>query len=233
MRQTDDLAPADRRMYATRDVTATVEHLGLITASIVSKKLAAGLEHLVLDVKCGNGAVMQDAEEARRLAESMVAVGNGAGMKTSALLTDMSVPLAWSAGNALEVHEAVSYLKEPASRHPRLHEVVMALGSALLVQAGVCPDSSAASIALLDTLDSGAALSAWASSIEAMGGDPKVIENPERVLPQTPVVRPIRAPRSGVLSGYNVRQVGMLWSARWDAQPRGDRSFGGIESNRP
>ncbi|HBS19932.1 MAG TPA: thymidine phosphorylase [Flavobacteriales bacterium] len=209
VRQTDDLAPADRRMYATRDVTATVEHLGLITASIVSKKLAAGLQHLVLDVKCGNGAVMQDAEEARRLAESMVAVGNGAGMKTSALLTDMSVPLAWSAGNALEVQEAVSYLMDPASRHPRLHEVVMALGSTLLVQAGVCPDPSSATTALLSALDSGSALSAWAASIEAMGGDPKVTENPEKVLPQAPVVRPIRAPRSGVLSGYDVRQVGM------------------------
>ena len=135
----------------------------------MSKKLAAGLEHLVLDVKCGNGAVMQDVEKCRRLAEGMVAVGNGAGMKTSALLTDMSVPLAWSAGNALEVHEAVSYLKDPSARHPRLHEVVMALGSALLVQSGVCPDASSASQALLHTLDSGSALSAWAASIEAMG----------------------------------------------------------------
>lgn len=209
VRQTEDLAPADRRMYATRDVTATVENLGLITASIVSKKLAAGLEHLVLDVKCGNGAVMQDVEQAQRLAESMVAVGNGAGMKTSALLTDMSVPLAWSAGNAVEVHEAVSYLKEAPSRHPRLHAVVMRLGSALLLQAGCFQDEKAALEALTQTLDSGSALAAWAASIEAMGGDPKVIDDPGKVLPQAPVTRPIRAPRSGLLSGYDVRQVGM------------------------
>ena len=125
VRQTVDLAPADRRMYATRDVTATVENLGLITASIVSKKLAAGLSHLVLDVKCGNGAVMQDVGMAKALAQSMVNVGQGAGMHTSALLTDMSVPLAWSAGNAVEVQEAVEYLKGLGKRHPRLDEVVL------------------------------------------------------------------------------------------------------------
>ena len=140
VRQTDDLAPADRRMYATRDVTATVEHLGLITASIVSKKLAAGLEHLVLDVKCGNGAVMQDVENARRLAESMVAVGNGAGMKTSALLTDMSVPLAWSAAMPLKcTRPCLTSRTQVLGTSPARR--VMALGSALLVESGVCPDA--------------------------------------------------------------------------------------------
>ena len=172
VRQTDDLAPADRRMYATRDVTATVEHLGLITASIVSKKLAAGLEHLVLDVKCGNGAVLQDVEAARRLAESMVAVGNGAGMKTSALLTDMSVPLAWSAGNALEVKEAVDYFREPSSRHPRLDEVVLALGSRLLVQANQFTTSEEARSALKNVRDNGRALEIWAGQIEAKEATP-------------------------------------------------------------
>ena len=209
VRQTEELAPADRRMYATRDVTATVEHLGLITASIVSKKLAAGLEHLVLDVKCGNGAVLQDVALARQLVESMVAVGNGAGMKTSALLTDMSVPLAWSAGNALEVKEAVDYFRDPASRHPRLDEVVLALGARLLVQADQCTTTEEARQILENVRDNGRALEIWAEQIEAMDGDPRVIDDPEKVLAQAPIVKPVRAPRSGTLTGYDVRQVGM------------------------
>jgi thymidine phosphorylase len=209
VRQTDELAPADRRMYATRDVTATVENLGLITASIVSKKLAAGLQHLVLDVKCGNGAVMQDPVAARALAQSMVDVGNGAGMTTSALLTDMSVPLAWSAGNAVEVLEAVRYFTVPKSRHPRLNEVVLALGELLLVQSGLFHSTLEARAELERVRDNGMALEMWGRSIEAMGGDPRVTERPEDVLPTAPVVRPVPAPRSGVLSGYDVRQVGM------------------------
>ena len=209
VRQTDDLAPADRRMYATRDVTATVENLGLITASIISKKLAAGLSHLVLDVKCGNGAVMQDSAVARALAEGMVAVGNGAGMRTSAILTDMSVPLAWSAGNALEVKEAVEYFKDPNSRHPRLDEVVLRLGEQLLLQSGLMNDSHDAREALKRVRDNGQALECWAKSIEAMKGDPRVVDRPEDILPRAPYVREIRAPRSGILSGFDVRQVGM------------------------
>jgi thymidine phosphorylase len=209
VRQTDDLAPADRRMYATRDVTATVENLGLITASIVSKKLAAGLQHLVLDVKCGNGAVMQDIEAARALAQSMVDVGNGAGMRTSALLTDMSVPLAWSAGNALEVLEAVHYFREPESRHPRLNEVVLSLGEALLVQANVTRDAREARALLERVRDDGTALECWARSVEAMGGDPRVMDRPESVLPSAKVIREVKAPRTGALTGYDVREVGM------------------------
>ena len=209
VRQTDDLAPADRRMYATRDVTATVENLGLITASIISKKLAAGLSHLVLDVKCGNGAVMQDSAVARALAESMVAVGNGAGMRTSAILTDMSVPLAWSAGNALEVKEAVEYFKDPNSRHPRLDEIVLRLGEQLLLQSGLMNDSHDAREALMRVRDNGEALECWAKSIEAMKGDPRVVDRPEDILPRAPYVREIRASRSGILSGFEVRQVGM------------------------
>ena len=209
VRQTDDLAPADRRMYATRDVTATVENLGLITASIVSKKLAAGLDHLVLDVKCGNGAVMQDPAEARLLAESMVAVGRGAGMNTSALLTDMSVPLAWSAGNAVEVHEAVSYLRNDGPSHPRLDDVVMSLGAKLLVQAEVHDTNASAQRQLRQVLDNGRALESFAQSVAQMGGDAAVAERPAQVLPQAAVVRPVVAPQAGTLTAYDVRQVGM------------------------
>ena len=225
VRQTDDLAPADRRMYATRDVTATVENLGLITASIVSKKLAAGLEHLVLDVKCGNGAVMQDPAEARMLAESMVAVGNGAGVNTSALLTDMSVPLAWSAGNAVEVHEAVSYLRNDCPRHPRLDEVVMSLGASLLVQAGMHGTKADARKQLKQVLDNGRALELFAQSVEHMGGDAAVAERPEQVLPLAPVVRPVLAPRAGVLTSYDVRHVGMAVVELGGGRTRPDASI--------
>jgi thymidine phosphorylase len=197
-------------MYATRDVTATVEHMGLITASIVSKKLAAGLEHLVLDVKCGNGAVMQDRDKARALAQSMVDVGNSAGMTTSALLTDMSVPLAWSAGNAVEVKEAVAYLSDARSRHPRLDAVVMALGEKLLLQSGKFNAAVDAREALERVRDNGRALEVWAQGIEAMGGDPRVTESPESTLPRAAVVRAVKAKQSGQLSGYDVRQVGMV-----------------------
>ena len=225
VRQTDDLAPADRRMYATRDVTATVENLGLITASIVSKKLAAGLQHLVLDVKCGNGAVMQDPAEARMLAESMVAVGNGAGMNTSALLTDMSVPLAWSAGNAVEVHEAVSYLRNDHPRHPRLHEVVMSLGARLLVQAGMHGTTDEARQQLTHVLDNGRALELFAQSVARMGGEAAVADRPDQVLPQAPVVRPVLAPRAGVLTSYDVRQVGMVVVELGGGRTRPDASI--------
>ena len=225
VRQTDDLAPADRRMYATRDVTATVENLGLITASIVSKKLAAGLQHLVLDVKCGNGAVMQDPAEARALAESMVAVGNGAGMNTSALLTDMSVPLAWSAGNAVEVHEAVSYLRNDGPRHPRLDEVVMSLGAKLLVQAGMHATPDDARRQLKHVLDNGKALELFAQSVAHMGGDATVAEKPEEVLPQALVVRPVLAPKAGVLTSYDVRQVGMAVVELGGGRTRPDASI--------
>jgi thymidine phosphorylase len=225
VRQTDDLAPADRRMYATRDVTATVEHLGLITASIVSKKLAAGLEHLVLDVKCGNGAVMQDRVSARALAESMVAVGNGAGMNTSALLTDMSVPLAWSAGNAVEVQEAVAYLRNDGPRHPRLDEVVMSLGTKLLVQAGIQGTTSDARHQLRQVLDNGRALELFAQSVSRMGGDPAVAEKPVQVLPQASFVRPVHAPFEGTLTAYDVRQVGMAVVELGGGRTRPDASI--------
>src|SRR3954463_2398360 len=130
--QTADLAPADRRLYAIRDVTATVESIDLITASILSKKLAAGLHGLVMDVKCGSGAFMSNAKDAKALAESLVLVANGAGLPTSALLTDMKEPLASTAGNAVEVAYAVEYLTG-RRREPRFHEVTVALSAEMLV----------------------------------------------------------------------------------------------------
>src|SRR5690554_2639295 len=154
--QTGDLAPADKRFYATRDITATVESVALITASILSKKLAAGLEGLVLDVKVGNGAVMQNEEDALELAESLVTVANGAGLPTSAILTDMNEVLAHSAGNAIEVREAIRYLTGEY-RAPRLHQVTVALAAEMLVL-GKLADSTEAAVAKVEhALASGSA----------------------------------------------------------------------------
>jgi thymidine phosphorylase len=224
VRQTDDLAPADRIMYATRDVTATVENLGLITTSIVSKKLAAGLSHLVLDVKCGNGAVMQDVDAARALAQSMVDVGVGAGMNSRAVMTDMSVPLAWSAGNSLEVREAVDYLSGSAERHPRLNEVVLVLGSSLLGMSGQCTNPTIARQQLEEVRDNGRALELLGQSIEAMGGNPLVLDRSD-IMPHAPVVRAWKAPRSGVISGFDVRGVGMAVVALGGGRTRPDQTI--------
>ena len=150
--QTTDLAPADKRLYGIRDVTATVESVPLITASILSKKLAAGLDALVMDVKTGNGAFMPTLAKSRTLAHSIVSVANGAGMPTRALITDMSQPLTRSAGNALEVAEAVQYLTG-ARREPRLHEVTMALCSEMLVLAKLATSATRARAMLQKVLD--------------------------------------------------------------------------------
>ena len=154
--QTADLAPADKRLYAIRDVTATVESIPLITASILSKKLAAGLQGLVMDVKTGSGAFMAKEKDARDLAKTLVAVASGAGLKTTALITDMDEPLATAAGNAVEVMNAVCYLTGK-QRDARLHEVTMALGAELLVTGGLAKSVAAAQKMLQRALDDGTA----------------------------------------------------------------------------
>tara|TARA_B110000503_G_scaffold139705_1_gene228716 strand:+ start:1454 stop:2788 length:1335 start_codon:yes stop_codon:yes gene_type:complete len=175
--QTADLAPADRRMYATRDVTATVEQYGLITASILSKKLAAGLEHLVMDIKVGNGAFMKDLDAARALAHSLCKVGTDAGMPTEALLTSMDQPLAHSAGNALEVMEAVRYLQGNIDSE-RLDEVTRTLVSMLLRQSSLASSDEKAAAMIDDALRSGRAAEHFGRSIAAMGGPVDFMERP-------------------------------------------------------
>ena len=179
--QTADLAPADRRMYATRDVTATVEQYGLITASILSKKLAAGVDHLVMDIKVGNGAFMQDMESARALAHSLCQVGTEAGMPTEALLTNMDQPLAHTAGNALEVMEAISYLKG-AVHSERLDEVTRALVGMLLQQSGLASSRDGAHVMLEEALTSGRAAEYFGRSVAAMGGPIDLMEAPHSYL---------------------------------------------------
>src|ERR1700734_4212660 len=167
--QTADLAPADRRLYAIRDVTATVESVALITASILSKKLAAGLQGLVMDVKAGSGAFMASLSGARELAQSLASVATGAGLPTVSLITDMSEPLASAAGNAVEIRNAVDYLTG-ARRDERLDQVTMALGAELLALSGLARDAAAGAAALKHSLETGAAAERFERMIAALGG---------------------------------------------------------------
>ncbi|MCL4160938.1 UNVERIFIED_CONTAM: hypothetical protein GTU68_035338, partial [Idotea baltica] len=166
--QTGDLAPADKRFYATRDVTATVESIDLITASILSKKLAAGLDALVMDVKTGSGAFMSEYEGAKGLAESIVGVANGAGVKTSALITDMNEPLAGCAGNALEVLDAIKFLRGENTRS-RLDSVVMSLSAELLVLGGLAKERDEARLLLKKALESGKAAEVFSKMVSGLG----------------------------------------------------------------
>lgn len=206
--QTSDLAPADKRFYATRDITATVESIDLITASILSKKLAAGLEALVMDVKVGNGAFMPSYQESKALAESIVGVANGAGVRTSALLTDMNEPLCRAAGNALEVRDAIGFLKGESER-TRLHEVVMALSAELLVLGKLASDAPSAQEMLESALGSGRAVESFARMVSGLGGPSDLVETPGRHLPEAPVIRDILAEDAGVVSACGTRELGL------------------------
>jgi thymidine phosphorylase len=206
--QTQDLAPADKRIYATRDVTATVESIPLITASILSKKLAAGLDALVMDVKAGSGAFMPTMAQSVALAESIVAVGNGAGVKTSALITDMNESLAPCAGNAIEVQCAVDYLTGK-SRPARLHEVTMALAAELLVTSGVAKDSMAGSALLVRSLEQGRAAEVFAKMVSALGGPNDFIEQPAKYLQAAKVTVAVKAPRDGFIVAIDTRALGL------------------------
>lgn len=206
--QTGDLAPADKRFYATRDITATVESVPLITASILSKKLAAGLEGLVLDVKVGNGAVMQDIEKATELANSLVTVANGAGLPTSAILTDMNEVLAKSAGNAIEVIEAIRYLTGDY-RAPRLHEVTVALCAEMLVLGGLAETEEVARDNVLRALESGAAAEIFAKMIKELGGPGDLLTNYSKYLTLAPVAKPVFAAQTGIVTHIDTRAVGM------------------------
>ena len=207
--QTAELAPADKRIYATRDVTATVESIPLITASILSKKLSAGLDALVMDVKVGSGAFMPTLEKSRELARSIVDVGNGAGVKTSALLTDMNEPLAPCAGNAIEVRCAIDYLTGK-SRPARLHEVTLALSAQLLVTAGISNSTGEAREGLNACLENGRAAERFAKMVSALGGPADLLENPDKYLRVAPLIKRVLAPRSGFVAACDTRRVGMI-----------------------
>ncbi len=206
--QTAALAPADRRLYAIRDVTATVDSVPLITASILSKKLAAGLQSLVLDVKIGSGAFMVSLEEAETLARSLVGVANGAGVKTTALITDMNEPLADAAGNALEIENCLAFLRgEKAGT--RLETVVMAFSAEMLLSSGFSTNSQEAEATVRQALESGAALDHFGRMVHLLGGPHDFIERSDAYLQKAPVVLPVEAPRAGFLVACDARAVGM------------------------
>jgi thymidine phosphorylase len=206
--QTADLAPADKRLYAIRDVTATVESIPLITASILSKKLAAGLHGLAMDVKVGSGAFMSTQAQGRALAESLVAVANGAGLATHALLTDMEEPLASVAGNAIEVAYALDHLTG-RRREPRFHDVTVALGAEMLLLGGLAPDLVAARAMIERVFANGAAAECFARMVGALGGPSDLLERPDRHLAAAPIRRAVPAPRSGVVTAIDTRGVGL------------------------
>jgi thymidine phosphorylase len=206
--QTDDLAPADRRLYAIRDVTATVESIGLITASILSKKLAAGLDALVMDVKTGSGAFMAELWGARELARSIVDVANGAGLKTAALITDMNQALGRNVGNALEVAESIDYLTGKA-RDPRLHDATIALAGELLVLGGLANNAESGRTKAETALSSGKAAEIFGRMAAALGGPNDLMQDPAAHLKAAPVVKPCFATGSGTIAKIDARAIGV------------------------
>ena len=203
-----DIAPADKRLYAVRDVTATVESLDLITASILSKKLAAGLDGLVLDVKVGSGAFMKSADEARALAQALVQTANLAGCPTTALITNMNAPLAPALGNALEVAEVMKVLR--GSERGPLYELTLALGAQLLFSGGVFTSEDAAREALSNVIVSGAAAERFGKMIVAMGGPLGFVDNPQRYLPEAPVIREVTSLEGGYVSAIDGEALGLV-----------------------
>lgn len=227
--QTADLAPADRRLYAIRDVTATVESVPLITASILSKKLAEGLDALILDVKTGNGAFMTTLEQARELARSLVDVANGAGVKTAALITDMNESLASAAGNAVEVMNAVRFLTGQ-HRDPRLEAVTVALGAEVLVLGGLAADTADGKRRIEQAFVSGRAAEIFGRMVTALGGPADFIDDPAAHLKFAPVTRATAPERPGIVEAVDSRAVGIavieLGGGRARPEDRIDHSVG-------
>jgi pyrimidine-nucleoside phosphorylase len=203
--QTASLAPADKKLYALRDVTATVESIPLISASIMSKKLAEGSNALVLDVKCGDGAFMKDPDHARMLATSMVAIGRQAGVRTEAVITDMDAPLGSAVGNAIEIIECIETLK--GSGPPALTAVATYLASRMVLLAGREQHEGAATARAAAALSSGRALETFACMIERQGGNPRVVED-YSLLPSAPDREICRASRDGYLAAMKAEAVG-------------------------
>lgn len=205
--QTSDLALADKRFYGIREITETIDSVPLITASILSKKLSAGLNGLVMDIKTGNGAFMSKFEDAKRLAQSMVCVAKGAGLSACAFLTNMNEVLGKNVGNALEVIEAVDYLKG-RYRDPRFNEIVMTLCRESLTLNGLAQTREEAMTKLQDALDSGRAAEKFAKMVAALGGPTDFIENPEKHLPKASVIRPVFAKESGYVTAMDTYKIG-------------------------
>ncbi len=205
--QTAEIDPADKKLYALRDVTGTVAVRGLIVSSIMSKKLAAGADIIVLDVKCGSGSFMKTEADARLLAREMVDVGNAAGRKTAALITDMDEPLGRAVGNALEVREAIAALK--GEFRGDLTELCLTIGSSVLLLGGLASSEADARARLQRTIDDGSALRKLGDFIRAQGGDETVIQDPSR-LPTAPVKFPVITNEQGYVNQMNAEGIGLV-----------------------
>lgn len=207
MGQTADLAPADKKLYALRDVTATVDNMSLIASSIMSKKLAAGADAIVLDVKTGSGAFMKAEEDAMALAHEMVRIGSHSGRKTIAVVSDMDQPLGYAVGNALEVKEAIGTL---AGKGPEdFVELCLTLGSCMLMAGGKAKSHEEARRKLMETITSGSALKKLAEFVEAQGGDSRAVYDTD-LLPKANIIRPVPAPQSGYISHITCDEVGVV-----------------------
>jgi thymidine phosphorylase len=230
--QTADLAPADRRLYAIRDVTGTVETIPLLTSSILSKKLAAGLHGLAMDVKFGSGAFLPPLEKARELAAALVSVANGAGLPTTALLTDMDEPLASAAGNGLEVAYALDHLTG-RRREPRFHAVTVALGAQMLLLGKLAATIEDATAKIEAAFASGAAAERFARMVVALGGPADLLERPQAHLAAAPLVRPVLPERAGTVTKIDTRAVGLavvaLGGGRTRPQDAIDHGVGIVE----
>lgn len=207
MGQTADIAPADKKLYALRDVTATVDNMSLIASSIMSKKLAAGADAIVLDVKTGSGAFMKKEKDSRLLAKEMVKIGNSAGRRTVAVISDMDQPLGYAVGNAIEVREVIETLngRGPAD----LEELCVTLGTHMLLCAGKAATEADAEKMLKETVQSGAALKKFAEFVSAQGGDSDCIYHPEK-LPQASIVKEVTALETGYIKKILCEEIGVV-----------------------
>ena len=207
MGQTADLVPADRKLYALRDVTGTVPSIPLIVSSIMSKKLASGADVIVLDVKCGDGSFMKTPEQAEELARNLTAIGRLAGKRCAAIITDMDQPLGFAVGNALEVREAIAVLK--GEEEGDLLRLCLALGSCMLTEAGFADTKDAAEAMLRETIRNGSALEKLAEMVRAQGGDAAAVYNPA-LLPKAPFVLALPSPAGGTVSRIHAEAVGLV-----------------------
>jgi pyrimidine-nucleoside phosphorylase len=207
--QTAEIAPADKKLYALRDATATVEAIPLIVASIISKKGAAGLDAMVIDVKTGSGAFMREQDRARALASALVSTGNSLGVRSQALITDMNQPLGRAVGNSVEVLECIELLRNEVSAGARpVLELSIELAARMLVLAGIEKSVDAARTRIQGVHESGAALECFRRNVEAQGGDPRVCDDPAKILPLTEKAIEVESPRSGFVVKVETEEIG-------------------------